>query len=375
MDFSYTEEQGELQQLASRILTDMAQPARLKALETAGAPYDAEAWQQLVASGIHSAALPEDLGGSGMDFLASTLVCEAIGQSATRVPYIPSIISTALPLLAHRDDPLVAALLADIVAGNALATCALVAPGNADPFSPAMKAYSNNGTWYLSGAAHCIPYAAQASHILLFARAGSTLWAGLVRPGVPGSLLIDQQATTGEPQCRLNIEGGAAHGIATGAAAESLLQAVVAMTTVACCSMAVGAADKMTRIAADYTTQRQQFGVPIATFQALAHRLADCYIDSQCLRIITQQAATAVCAGECSSTAIAMAKIWCGNVMARVSQAAQHVHGGAGIDRDYLLFRYCLWAKHLELVLGNSREQLACLADQLADRYLAAVST
>ena len=59
--------------------------------------------------------------------------------------------------------------------------------------------------------------------------------------------------------------------------------------------------------------------------------------------------------------------------MHRVSQAAQHVHGGTGIDRDYPLYRYCLWAKYLELALGNSRIHLSNLADRLADRYLAAV--
>ncbi len=371
MDFSYTEEQRELQQLASQILTDMAQPARLKALEASGEPYDREAWQQLVVSGIHNAALPEELGGSGMDFLAATLVCEAIGQSATRVPYIPCIISTALPLLAHRDDPVVAALLADIASGKALATCALIEPGNEDPFSPSMRAYRNE-SWHLSGAKHCIPYAEQASHILLFARAGNELWAGLASTGnAPGSLLLAQQATTGEPQCRLNVEGGVAHCIATGAAAETLLQAVVAMTTVAYCSMAVGVAQRMTRIAAEYTSQRQQFGVPVATFQAVAHRLADCYIDTECLRINTQKAASDVNDGLYGSDAMAMAKVWCGDVMHRVSQATQHVHGGTGIDRDYHLFRFCLWAKFLELALGGSRVHLAQLADRLEARYLA----
>lgn len=371
MDFSYPEEHLDLRKLATEILQDMSQSARLKTLEKNGAHLDRDAWQQLIASGIHSAALPESLGGSGLDYMAAALVCEAIGQSATPVPYIPCVISAALPLLAHRDDPVVANLLQAVAVGEQLVTTALLEPGNENPFSPSMKAYCNNGSWYLSGSKHCIPYAEQSAQVLLFARTGDDLVAVLVTPQGIGRLLTEQQSTTSEPQYSLNMEGGVAHCIAVGVAAEKLLQTVVAMTTVAYCSMAVGVAEKMTRIAADYTSQRQQFGVPVATFQAVAHRLADAYIDTDCLRIMTQKAASDVNEGWYDSEAIAMAKVWCGDVMHRVSQAAQHVHGGTGIDRDYHLFRYCLWAKQLELSLGNSRVHLAKLADQLAQRYLA----
>ena len=129
----------------------------------------------------------------------------------------------------------------------------------------------------------------------------------------------------------------------------------------------------MTRIAGTYTSEREQFGVPIATFQAVAHRLANCYIDDECLAIITLKAISDISNDDFSNESIAMAKIWCGDVLHRISHATQHVHGGTGIDRDYHLFRYCLWAKQLELSLGNSKIHLSNLADQLAEKYLAAV--
>ena len=372
MDFSYPETHIEIKTLAGSILNELATVEHLKAQEKAGAYLDKTIWHQLIASGIHTAAFPEHLDGMGMDYMASALVAECIGQSVASIPYIPCIISTALPLLTHSTDPVVEKLLRAVSAGEQLITTALIEPSNENPFMPSATALVHNGNWYVSGVKHCVPYARESQNVLLFARKGKDLWAGLVNPHAAGCVLTAQHVTTEEPQYKLTMNNVSAHGVCVGEAAEQLLKAVVAMTTVAYCSMAIGVAEKMTRISADYTSQREQFGVPVATFQGVAHRLASCYIDTECLRIMTQQAASDVSQGLYDSDAIAMAKVWCGDVMHSVSQAAQHVHGGTGIDRDYPLYRYCLWAKYLELVLGNSRIHLSNLADRLADRYLAA---
>jgi alkylation response protein AidB-like acyl-CoA dehydrogenase len=374
MDFSYPDTHIEIKTLAGKILNELATVEHLKAQEKNGAYLDTDIWQQLIASGIHTAALPESLDGMGMDYMAAALVAECIGQSVASIPYIPCIISAALPLLAHSSDPAVEKLLRAVAAGEQLITTALIEPGNENSFMPAVTVVQSNGSWQVSGIKHCVPYAKESQHVLFFAKHGAQLWAGLVDPHAAECVLTAQHVTTEEPQYKLTMDNAVAHSVCVGEAAEQLLKAVVAMTTVAYCSMAIGVAEKMTRISADYTSQREQFGVPVATFQAVAHRLASCYIDTECLRIMTQQAASDVSRGLYDSESIAMAKVWCGDVMHRVSQAAQHVHGGTGIDRDYPLFRYCLWAKYLELVLGNSRIHMASLADRLADRYLAAAS-
>jgi alkylation response protein AidB-like acyl-CoA dehydrogenase len=74
--------------------------------------------------------------------------------------------------------------------------------------------------------------------------------------------------------------------------------------------------------------------------------------------LLTEQAE----AGE----AVSIAKIWAADVAHRVSQSSQHLHGGIGVDCDYPLFRYCLWAKQLELTLGSSSAHLASLGDSVA---------
>lgn len=134
----------------------------------------------------------------------------------------------------------------------------------------------------------------------------------------------------------------------------------------AICAHQLGATDCAMRMAASYTSERQQFGVPVATFQAVGHRMADCYVDVECLRLTTYQAVSMLASEVEATTEVQIAKIWAGDTGHRVSYASQHVHGGTGIDRDYPLWRYCLWLRHNEMTLGCSAAQQSALGARLA---------
>jgi alkylation response protein AidB-like acyl-CoA dehydrogenase len=117
---------------------------------------------------------------------------------------------------------------------------------------------------------------------------------------------------------------------------------------------------------AEYTKTREQFGRPIATFQAVGQRAADAYIDTEAVRLTALQAAWRISAGLPAEAEVAIAKFWAADGGQRVVHAAQHLHGGMGVDRDYPVHRYFLWAKHLELTLGGATHQLLRLGDILA---------
>jgi alkylation response protein AidB-like acyl-CoA dehydrogenase len=170
----------------------------------------------------------------------------------------------------------------------------------------------------------------------------------------------------------IQVQVPAGEVVATGSAAlEAMRWATLASRTALCATM-VGLTDRMMRMTGSYTTEREQFGRAIATFQAVSHRMADCYIDVECLRLVTQQAASLVDQGRPADEAVTIAKIWCGDAAHRVSQAAQHCHGGTGVDRDYPLYRYCLAARQIELTLGNSAQLTGQLGEEIAAQYLAA---
>ncbi len=196
----------------------------------------------------------------------------------------------------------------------------------------------------------------------------------LVDPHAAGITLRPQTVTSGEILHELVLDGVQVPDediVARGGKALEAMQWAQQATRTALCAMTVGISDKMMRMTGSYTTEREQFGRPVATFQAVSHRAADCYIDVECLRLVTQQAASLIDQGRPAEEAVLIAKIWCGDTAHRVSQASQHCHGGAGVDRDYPLFRYCLQARQIELSLGNSAQLTGELGARIAEEFLA----
>lgn len=120
----------------------------------------------------------------------------------------------------------------------------------------------------------------------------------------------------------------------------------------------------------EYTSKREQFGFPVATFQAVAVQAADRYIDLRAMEATLWQAAWRISSGAGGALPaagdIAVAKIWASEGVRRVVQTAQHLHGGIGADTDYPLHRYHAWAKHLELSLGPAAAHEEALGDLLA---------
>jgi alkylation response protein AidB-like acyl-CoA dehydrogenase len=134
----------------------------------------------------------------------------------------------------------------------------------------------------------------------------------------------------------------------------------------ALCAVALGVADRAIRITAEYTTKREQFDRPIGSFQAVHQRAADAYIGIEAMRLASWQASSRIAAGEPADDAVAIAKYWAAEAGHFATYAAVHLHGGMGVDVDYPVHRYYLWARQIELTLGSAQRQLAELGAGLA---------
>ena len=121
------------------------------------------------------------------------------------------------------------------------------------------------------------------------------------------------------------------------------------------------------RMAADYTSERQQFGRPLSTFQGVALKAADAYIDTEAMRVTLWQAAWRLTAGLDATREVMVAKWWAAEGGQRVVHITQHLHGGMGADVDYPVHRYFLWGKQIEDTLGGASAQLARLGRALAE--------
>jgi alkylation response protein AidB-like acyl-CoA dehydrogenase len=133
------------------------------------------------------------------------------------------------------------------------------------------------------------------------------------------------------------------------------------------CAVQLGVTERALELTAEYARNRKQFGRPIGSFQAVAQRLADGWIDVEAIRLTLWQAAWRLSAGRPDEAAIATAKFWAADAGHRIAHTAVHVHGGVGIDTSYPLHHYFAAAKHNEFALGGATAQLRNIGIQLAN--------
>jgi alkylation response protein AidB-like acyl-CoA dehydrogenase len=374
MDFKISEELQSVQQLAQQILGDFTEVDKLKAIEQQSERFDSTLWQALADAGLLGLDIEESQGGMGMGFYSLCTLCEEVGRTVAPVPVIPVLVSAAGTLRRFGSDSQKDQWLTGIANGSTLVSAALEEYNNDDPASPGSTAQKMEGGYSFSGTKICVSNASSAARILLSAKANEKLVVALVDPKAAGVSLNPQIVTSGETRHELvmdKVQVPAEDIVATGREALAAMEWAQQATRTALAAMALGICDKMMRITGQYTSEREQFGRAIATFQAVSHRVADCFIDIECLRLVTQQAASLIDQGRPAKDAVLMAKIWCGDVTHRVSQASQHCHGGTGVDRDYPLFRYCLAARQIELTAGGSAQLTSELGRAISEEYLA----
>jgi len=372
MDFSLSEEQQDVQKLAAQILAQEVTVDRLKEIEAGEERFDERLWQHLAEAGLLGTAVAETYGGMGFDFETLCLLIEEVGKTVAPVPVIPVLAGAALALQQFGSAAQCGRWLPGVASGKLLITAALTEPGNDDPSRPATRLVQADGLWSLHGHKNMVVCADRAGAVLLTAQLDGELVLLAIAPTVKGASLIPQHVTTGEPQYSLHFDGATVTAddiIARGANARCAVQSMVQHTLVASSVMTLGVTETMLRMTAAYTSERVQFDRPIATFQAVSHRAADAYIDVENMRLACQQAASLLSKQLDASESVLIAKIWASDVAHRVSQSSQHLHGGIGVDRDYPLFRYCLWAKQLELTLGGGSAYLTRLGDRIAEEF------
>jgi alkylation response protein AidB-like acyl-CoA dehydrogenase len=371
MEFGFSEAQRDVQELARRILGEQVSPDTLSAYDEYQAErYDNALWRQVATAGLVGLAVEEQYGGMGLGFMELALFIEETGRTLAPLPAVAHCVSAALPIQRFASQSLRESLLPGAVAGEIILSAALAEPLNEDPANPqAVSARADGEALVLTGRKICVPFANRAQRILLAARSEQGTAVVLLDPHAAGVTLVPMHVTSFEPQFELVLE---AVRVAPGevicrSGGESIMQWAAERTLAAICAHQLGVTDHAMRMAASYTGERHQFDVPVSTFQAVGHRMADCYIDVECLRLSTWQAVSLLTAEAEATTEVQIAKIWAGDVGHRVSYATQHVHGGMGIDRDYPLWRYCLWMRHNEMTLGSSARHTALLGARLAE--------
>jgi acyl-CoA dehydrogenase len=365
MDFTLSEEQRELAGLVRRIATDRLTQERLKQVEADGAHLDRELWRALADAGVLAAALPESVGGGGLDFLELCSVLIELGRAVAPVPYLTSTVCAAA--LAHfGTDSQRATWAAPAASGSLVLTAALSEDLNDDPERPTTRAQRLDSGWQLTGAKAVVPFATVADAFLVPATTAEGVKLFVVQPSDGGVLLEEQRIVDGDIEATLDLAGVqlGADRLVPGA---DVVHWLVARCTVGRCALQLGVLERALELTAEYARERQQFGRPIGSFQAVAQRLADAYIDVEAVRLTMWEAAWRIASALPCPTEIATAKFWAADAGHRVAHTAVHVHGGTGIDTDGALHRYFVAAKRNEFALGSATDQLRRLGRELAE--------
>jgi 3-oxocholest-4-en-26-oyl-CoA dehydrogenase beta subunit len=384
MDFNYSEEQEAVRQLAGQIFGERATHESLKAIEAAAGPegpIDRDLWRELANAGLLGISLGEDVGGAGLDFIATCLVIEAAGRTAAYVPVVETMVYGAVPIERFGTEAQRKTWLSGVAGGETILTAAMaelagevIVPGGTAPATTATE--QADGSWVLSGTKACVPAALVADAILVPATCtaanGSSAGVGIfiVDPSAAGVTMTRQSTTTGRPEAIMelaDVSVAADRRLGDGADGAALVTTITEFAIAALCIMEAGACATALELTAEYTKTRVQFEKPIATFQAVGQRAADAYVDTEAVRLTAWQAASRLAAGLPATAEVAVAKYWAAEGGQRVVHAASHLHGGVGVDRDYPLHRYFLLTEQIELTLGGAGDSLRRLGKILAD--------
>ena len=351
MDFTLSDDQTTITSLAKQLLGDHCTQEALRANEDGTEPgFDRVLWATLAESGLLGVALPESAGGLGLTLLETCLLLEEVGRFAAAVPVLPQAISGAV-LARHGGD------LTGIADGSRLVAPAL-AEVLGEELVPSTTATADGR---LTGTKTCVPAGLYADAYLVSAQS----------PDGPRLYLVERDQVTVErqdtityrPEALLLLDG--AQGTLVGG--PDTVKDAVAIAQTAVAAVQLGTAAEAVRLTADYTKTREQFGHPIAHFQAVGQRAADSFIDTLTIRLTVLQAAWLLAQDRPADKEVAVAKYFASDAGQRVVRAAAHLHGGMGVSREYPLHRYYLAAKQQELTLGGGTRSLVRLGKLLAE--------
>lgn len=370
MDFNFSEEQIMVRDLARGILDKEMTAARVKTVTAQSDWCDRALWSTCAEAGLLGLGVPENLGGMGYGIGEACVFLEELGRALAPIPALPTLILGVLAIARFGSEQQKEEWLAPVAAGRAILTGALLDARSAAPRQPATVARRDGDGWILDGEKRFVPAVHLAQRMVVPATTDGGVGLFLVDPQATGVVLTRQTTSTEEPLFSVAISGvrvGPDSRLGDDAASGGEnVQWLYDCAVVATCATQIGVSEKTIELTSSYVREREQFGVPIGSFQAVQHRLADCYIDLEAMRWSTWRAAWKLAPGLPASRQVAVAKFWAAEGGARIATAAQHLHGGIGVDIDYPIHRYFLWSKTLELSLGAAAAHLAWLGRDLA---------
>ncbi len=362
MDFTTTEAAADLGGLVRTISESVCTPEHQRELDELDQRFDRDLWRKLIDADILSTAAPESLGGGGFGVLEQVAVLVALGRQLAAVPYLESVVLGAGALAEFGSDALQQDWAVPAVGGEKILAVALDGEMGQGP----VQATPSGDGYRLTGTRTLVGYGPVADAFLVPAETNSGVSVFVVASGDPG-VSVTALNTTGHGSVgHLEFHGAEVDG-ARIVGGEEVVAWLTTHATLGRTAFQLGVLERALELTAEYAREREQFDRPIGSFQAVAQRLADGYIDIKGLRLTLTQAAWRLSEDQPADVDVATAAFWAADAGHRVAHTTVHVHGGVGIDLDHPVHRYFLAAKQTEFAVGGATGQLLRIGRELAD--------
>jgi alkylation response protein AidB-like acyl-CoA dehydrogenase len=324
MDFALEERQQAVAGLAAEVLTAE------------------DPWKELARAGLLDVSPPDGLG-----VLEVAVLLTEIGKRAPSMQALATLMTGALPLARWGPPDLRADLLRGVASGELLLTAALREP----PAAPATAVTDGKITGLKIG----VPHAEQSHLLLIPARLASSdpmimgsfdgpttetphdHGVALVRPDAEGVQVTRTPSSSGEPEYAIQLDQAPVEGMLGGA---DCVRDLHQLALAGACALADGAVAGALALTRDHVASREQFGRPLAAFQAVSQQIADVYIASRTMHLAALSACWRLAEGRDAAADLEVAGYWCAEQAPRTVRLCHHLHGGIGMDATYPLHRF-----------------------------------
>jgi alkylation response protein AidB-like acyl-CoA dehydrogenase len=365
MDFDFSDDQEMLRDSVRKWVDKGYDFERHRAIVKSGG-FSREAWREIAGLGLTGLFVPEAHGGMGFGPVDAMVVMEELGRGLVVEPFAQGALIAGRLIASHAPPPVQAKWLPAIVSGDALVVLAHQERAARYRLVHVETSAKQEGErWTVSGTKSIVPAGDQADAFIVPARVSGTL----EDPSGIALFIVERQATGVAARGYPTQDGGRAAEVmfrnapatllAPAGAGFEALELGVDVGIAAVCAEAVGVMDKMVAVTVEYMNTRKQFGVPIATFQALRHRIADVKMQLELGRSMSYFASLKM--GEphdARRRALAQAKLQLGNSARFVGQQCVQLHGGIGVTDEYIGSHYFKRLTMIEMAFGDTLHQL-----------------
>ena len=371
MNFALSEEQQMLQASATEFVKRESSLKRVRELREDEIGFSRELWGKMAELGWNGILFPESVGGLGEGMVEMIVVMEELGRGLMPEPMLSSVLMGGTALAQGGTEAQQKQWLPGVVEGTSLLSLAYMErQSRYDPYDVATEAKQDGGGWVLNGEKMFVPDAAVADRIVVTARSGGDRRSRegvemfLVDPKAVGVTLTPIPTMDWRKQFGLKLDGVKLDEAdrLTGQDTGLALEATLDRATVGLSAEMLGAMNEAFSMTLEYIKTRKQFGVPIGSFQALKHRAADEYVQTELSRSSVYYAAMTIDENMPDlQRAVSTAKARCNDAFTLIGNESIQMHGGIGVTDEHDIGFYFKRGRVARVTLGDS--------DYHRDRY------